>query len=177
MNNENTNYKNIASFSLNEKKEQNLISLLFLLIAGIGGGLIFFTKSYENNTLPPWKIILSIIGFILVHELIHIFFMTVFAKGKVKVKVKFPTIAVGSDAYFNKRQYIIIALAPVFILGILTSITCFLFSYEFLFTILLVFNFASASGDYLLTFYALKQKKKSFFVDTAEETLVYMKEK
>ena len=78
MNNENTNYKNIASFSLNEKKEQNLISLLFLLIAGIGGGLIFFTKSYENNILPPWKIILSIIGFILVHELIHIFFMTVF---------------------------------------------------------------------------------------------------
>ena len=63
MNNENTNYKNIASFSLNEKKEQNLISLIFLVIAGIGVGLIFFTKSYENNTLPPWKIILSIIGF------------------------------------------------------------------------------------------------------------------
>lgn len=177
MNNENTNYKNIASFSLNEKKKQNLISLLFLLIAGIGGGLVFLTKVYEKATLPPWKIILSIIGFILVHELIHIFFMTVFAKGKIKVKVKFPTIAVGSDAYFNKCQYIIIALAPVFILGILTSIAYFLFSYKFLFTILLIFNFASASGDYLLTFYALKQKKNSFFVDTAKETLIYIEEK
>ena len=122
MSNKKTTFYKIGSFSVNDKKPQAVLSLLFLLIAGIGVGLVFLTKAYENNTVPVWVIILSIIVFIVVHELIHIVFMSVFAKGKVNVSVKFPTIAVGSDAYFNKNQYIVIALAPVMVLGVATSI-------------------------------------------------------
>ena len=98
---QNMNYKEISSFSVNNKKPQTVLSVIFLLTAGLGVGLIFLTKAYENNIVPIWAIVLSIIAFIVIHELLHIIFMAIFSKGKVNVKVKFPTIAVGSDAYFN----------------------------------------------------------------------------
>lgn len=168
--------KKIGSFSLNDKKTQTVMSSLSMLISGTGVGLIFLTKAYEKNVTPLWVIVLSIIGFIVAHELIHILFMSVFALGKVNVRIKFPTIAVGSDAYFNRTQYIVIALAPVIVLGLAISICLLILQYKFLLAILLVLNFASASGDYILTFYALKQEKNTYFVDTAEKTLIYKQE-
>ena len=176
MNTEKINFKEISSFSVNDKKPQTALSVLFLLIAGLGVGFIFLTKAYANNIVPIWAIILSVIGFIVVHELIHIIFMTIFSKGKVNVKVKFPTIAVGSNAYFNKPKYIIIALAPVVILGLVSLICLLMLPYKLLFAVLLTLNFAAASGDYILTYYALKQDKNTYFVDKAEKTLVYLQE-
>ncbi len=173
MSNENTTFKKIGSFSVNDKKPQTVLSVIFLLIAGIGTGIIFLTQAYANNTVPVWAIILSVISFIVIHELIHIIFISIFSKGKVNIKIKFPTIAVGSDAYFNKTQYIVIALTPVIILGMASLICLLLLSYKLLFSLLLILNFATASGDYILTYYALKQKKNTYFVDTAEKTMLY----
>ncbi len=173
MSSENTAFKEIGSFSVNDKKPQTVLSVIFLLIAGLGVGVIFLTKAYENNIVPVWAIILSVIGFIIIHELIHVIFISIFSKDKLKIKIKFPTIAVGSDAYFNKTQYIVIALAPVIILGMASLICLLLLPYNFLFSILLILNFASASGDYILTYYALKQKKNTYFVDTAEKTILF----
>lgn len=176
MNTEKINFKEVSSFSVNDKKPQTALSVLFLLIAGIGVGLIFLTKSYKNNTAPVWVIILEVIGFIIAHELVHIMLMTIFSKGKVNIKVKIPTIAVGSDAYFNKTQYIIIALAPVVVLGLVSLICLLMLPYKLLFAVLLTLNFAAASGDYILTYYALKQDKNTYFVDKAEKILVYLQE-
>ncbi len=173
MSNENTAFKEVGSFSVNDKRPQTVLSVIFLLIAGLGVGAIFLTKAYENNTVPVWVIILSVVGFIVIHELIHIIFMSIFSKGKVNVNIKFPTIAVGSDAYFNKTQYIVIALAPVIVLGMASLICLLLLPYKLLFSLLLILNFATASGDYILTYYAFKQKKNTYFVDTAEKTMLY----
>lgn len=175
MDNEYKNFKEIGSFSINDKRPRLALSMLFLLIAGVGVGIILLTKVYLNNIVPILVIILSVIGFIAIHELIHIIFMSIFSKGKINVSVRFPTIAVGSDAYFNKSQYIVIALAPVVVLGIICLICLLLFSYKFLFAMLLILNFAAATGDYILTFYALKQKKNTYFVDKAEKTMLYLR--
>ena len=176
MSNENATFNEVGSFSVNDSKPQTVLSIIFLLIAGIGTGLIFLTEAYANNIVPVWAIILSVIVFIVVHELIHIAFMSAFSKGRVNVKINFLTIAVGSDAYFSKAQYIIIALAPVAVLGMVSLICLLLLPYKLLFSILLTLNFATASGDYILTCYALKQKKNTYFVDKAEKTMLYSKD-
>ena len=173
MKNKNTDFKEIGGFSVNDKKPQTVLSVMFLLIAGVGAGIVFLTQAYANNVVPVWVIILSVIAFIIIHELIHIVFMSAFSNGKINAKIKFPTIAVGSDAYFSKVQYVIIALAPVIILGIASLICLLLLPHKLLFSILLVLNFATASGDYILTYYALKQNKNTYFVDMAEKTIIY----
>ncbi len=173
MSNESTTFKEIGSFSVHDKKPQTVLPLIFLLIAGVGTGIIFLTKAYANNIVPVWAIILSVMSFIIIHELIHFIFISIFSKGKVNLKIKFPTIAIGSDAYFNKTQYIVIALAPVIILGMASLICLLLLPHRLLFSILLILNFATASGDYILTYYALKQKQNTYFVDTAEKTILF----
>ena len=101
---ENLNYREIGSFSVNGRKEQTILSVIFLLIAGIGSGLLSLSKVYDHSTIPVFVIILSVIGFIVVHELVHLIFISIFSKGKIKVRIKISTIAVGSEAYFNKIQ-------------------------------------------------------------------------
>ena len=171
----NKELREIGSFSVNNKKSQLILYIMFLIIAGLGVGIIFLTKVYTNNNVPIWVIILSVIALIIVHELIHIIFMSIFSKGKIIVSVKFPTIEVGSNKHFNKFQYIFIALSPVVILGIISLICLLLLPYKLLFVILLILNFATAAVDYILTFHALKQKKNTYFVDNANNTIVYDK--
>lgn len=171
---ENLNYREIGSFSVNGRKEQTILSVIFLLIAGIGSGLLSLSKVYVHNTIPVFVIILSVIGFIVVHELVHLIFISIFSKGKIKVRIKIPTIAVGSEAYFDKIQYVIIALAPVIVLGLINLLCLLMLDDKFIYAILLILNLATASGDYILVYNALKQSKNSYFVDTAEETKVYM---
>ena len=171
---ENLNYREIGSFSVNGRKEQTILSVIFLLIAGIGSGLLSLSKVYDHSTIPVFVIILSVIGFIVVHELVHLIFISIFSKGKIKVRIKIPTIAVGSEAYFDKIQYVIIALAPVIVLGLINLLCLLMLDDKFIYAILLILNFATASGDYILVYNALKQSENSYFVDTAEETKVYM---
>ena len=171
---ENLNYREIGSFSVNGRKEQTILSVIFLLIAGIGSGLLSLSKVYDHSAIPVFVIILSVIGFIVVHELVHLIFISIFSKGKIKVRIKISTIAVGSEAYFNKIQYVIIALAPVIVLGLINLLCLLMLDDKFIYAILLILNFATASGDYILVYNALKQSENSYFVDTAEETKVYM---
>lgn len=171
----NDKFKEVGSFSVNNKKPQCALMIIFLMITGLGIVFLFLTKVYTNNNTPIWVIICCVVGFIIIHELIHIIFMSVISKGKIKISIIFPTIAVGSDAYFNKFQYILIALAPVIILGLISLICLLLSVYKFLFTILLILNFATAAGDYILTYYAFKQKNNTYFVDNVKVTKVYKK--
>ncbi|MBO5654878.1 MAG: hypothetical protein J6S32_02470, partial [Clostridia bacterium] len=96
LNNCDNNLVEAGRFSVNDKKPQTALSIIFLLLAGIGVGVIFLTKAYVGNIVPSWAIVLACFAFSLIHELIHVIFMSIFAKGKVKVSFKFPTIAVGS---------------------------------------------------------------------------------
>lgn len=171
----NNKFKEINSFNINNKKSQLALYIIFFLLSSIGCGIIFLTNIHKHNNVSIGYIILSVIVFIIIHELIHIIFMFLFSKNKINISFKFPTISVGSNAYFNKIQYIIISLAPVIILGIVNLICFFILSFKFLFAVLLVLNFATATGDYILTYYALKQKRNSFFVDNANNIFVYEK--
>ena len=58
MKNKNTDFKEIGGFSVNDKKPQTVLSVMFLLIAGVGAGIVFLTQAYANNVVPVWVIIL-----------------------------------------------------------------------------------------------------------------------
>lgn len=71
----------------------------------------------------------------------------------------------------------IVALAPVIILGTIL-ILLMLFSpreYTFFLTILFLLNFADSGGDYLQAFEIHKYSNDTFFQDNSHETTVYKK--
>lgn len=101
--------------------------------------------------------------------------MKIFSQEKINVSIKFPTISVGSNAKFSKKQFSIIALAPVIILGGIL-ILLILFTpkeYTFLWSILLILNFAGSSGDYLQFFKICKYPTNTYFQDTSIETVIF----
>ena len=148
---------------------------------------IEYKKSRENSSfiltvitavflyvVVIYNVFYSIID-IRIHEITHLIFMKIFSKEKINISIKFPTISVGSNAKYSKKQFSIIALAPVIILGIIL-ILLILFSskdYTFLWSILLTLNFAGSGEDFLQFLKISKYPTNTYFQDTSNETIVF----
>lgn len=61
------------------------------------------------------------IVYILLHELVHGIFMKGFSRVKPHYGLSLTYAYAGSTAYFNRRHYVIIALAPVVIWGVVLA--------------------------------------------------------
>ena len=147
----------------------------FSLLVGIV--LITISGSFLNNGVENPLFLLGCFCYIIIHEVIHLIFMKTFSKENIHISFKFPTISVGSNAKFSKRQFLIVVLAPVIILGILLAL-CIIFcpkKYTFFFYVLFILNFAGSGGDYLQAFVIRRYSAKTFFQDNSIETIVYQK--
>ena len=150
-------------------------SFIFFII--VGGIFIALSNSISSNILMGQWFLLGCLCYIIIHESVHLIFMKIFSKERLCLSLKFPTISVGSNGKFSKRQFIIIALAPVVILGVVLAllITFCSESYKFVLSILLILNFAGSGGDYLQVFEMRKYSMDTFFQDNSIETSIYKK--
>ena len=170
------NFKKIGTINYKNGKYANVFmfgNCIFFVLIGIV--FIILNNSVENNTIKSQWFLLGCILYIILHEITHLIFMKIFSKEKINISIKFPTISVGSNAKYSKKQFSIIALAPVIILGIIL-ILLILFSskdYTFLWSILLTLNFAGSGGDFLQFLKISKYPTNTYFQDTSNETIVF----
>ena len=152
-----------------------ICNFIFFVVLGVLFIILTGSASY-NGVKGPW-LLLGCLGYILLHEVIHLLFMKLFSSERLHVSVKFPTISVGSNGKFSKWEFIIIALAPVTILGVILIALAVLTArpYMFFFTVLLILNFAGSGGDYLQVFAMRKYPAGTYFQDNSKETVVYKK--
>ncbi len=121
--------------------------------------------------------VLGIIVYIVLHELTHGVFMRAFSKERVKYGFTGMYAYAGSDAYFPVWQYIIIALAPVVIWGVvLLLLNIFLPSSVFwgVYFIQLQ-NISGAAGDFYVTVRFLRQKRDVLIQDSGVSMRVFAK--
>lgn len=171
-------FRKIGVIDYQKSKYANLFIIgSFVLSISVGAIFIILSDSTSNNILKGQWILLGCLCFIIIHESVHLIFMKIFSKERLCLSFKFPTISVGSNGKFSKRQFIIIALAPVVILGVVLAllITFCSESYKFVLSILLILNFAGSGGDYLQVFEMRKYSMDTFFQDNSIETSVYKK--
>lgn len=170
------NFKKIGTINYKNGKYANVFMIgNFIFFVLIGIVFIILNNSVENNIIKGQWFLLGCILYIILHEITHLIFMKIFSKEKINISIKFPTISVGSNAKYSKKQFSIIALAPVIILGIIL-ILLILFSskdYTFLWSILLTLNFAGSGGDFLQFLKISKYPTNTYFQDTSNETIVF----
>lgn len=170
------NFKKIGTINYKNGKYANVFMIgNFIFFVLIGIVFIILNNSVENNTIKSQWFLLGCILYIILHEITHLIFMKIFSKEKINISIKFPTISVGSNAKYSKKQFSIIALAPVIILEIIL-ILLILFSskdYTFLWSILLTLNFAGSGGDFLQFLKISKYPTNTYFQDTSNETIVF----
>ena len=118
------------------------ISTLFAMENGLGSYVIRFVS-----------LIVLMIAYIVLHELTHGIVMKLLGTKKVKYGFTGLYAFAGSDDYYGKKAYILIALAPVVLWGIVLAIINPFVPTEWFWVVyfLQILNLSGAAGDYMVT--------------------------
>lgn len=128
------------------------------------------------NLVSAILMIAGIIAYIFLHEAVHGFFIERFSKTKAKYGFTGLFAYAGSDAaYFDRRSYVVIALAPIVLLGaallaLNLALPANLFWYIYIIQIL---NIAGAAGDAYLVLLTAKMPRDTLINDTGKSIRFY----
>lgn len=170
-------YKEIFKIDLmNNKKMFIIVNLLNLVIALIMIVIGLFIEPGFLDTSPV-GFTFFFIGmwvYIILHELVHGVFMKGFSKQRPYYGFKGLYAYAGSKAYFCKSHYIIIAMAPVVIWGIvLAAINLFVPEVWFWPVYLIqVVNISGAIGDLYVTYLMSKMPEDILVQDNGADMSV-----
>lgn len=120
----------------------------------------------------------GIIFYMILHELVHGLAMKIFGTKKVKYGFTGMYAYAGSDDYYDKKSYIIIALAPIVVWGIVLAIINVLVPYEWFWVVYLIqlINLSGAAGDLFVTVRFSKMPKDILVRDYGVGMTVYSAE-
>ena len=190
-------YEEILSIDLQKDKRLMLtvngaaLLIVYILLGDLSAVLISVAMIVLGIILHPIKIFyheqfliralmhLAIIGvgsvlYIILHEAVHGVFMRLFCRVKPRFGFTGLYAYAGSDAYYAKLPYIIIALAPVVIWGVVLMALCLLFP-DFFWAIyfIQITNISGAAGDLFVTAKFLRLPKDILVRDTGVSMTVY----
>lgn len=164
----------------------------FWLVQGLGSGIFllmlvagwFLVDPYhalveDGSIYSILALIVMAVGYfvyIAAHELTHGVCMYIFCRMKLNFGMSLSYAYCGSRAYFDKKHYIIIALAPVVVWGIVLGVLTAIFhSGVWFWTIWFIQagNIGGAMGDFFCTYKMLCYPKDILVQDTGTAMTVY----
>ncbi len=166
----------------NNKKQfwtvQGICLATIAVMLGIGW-LIESPLKIENNTESIIGLVVLIVGFVLyifAHEAVHGLFMYAFCKTKIKYGFVGWAAYAGSSAYYDKKHYIIIALAPVVVWGVTFAVLNIFFHSGIWFWViwfLQIDNVSGACGDFFCVYKTARYPKDILVNDTGLEMQIF----
>lgn len=166
----------------NNKKQfwtvQGICLATIAVMLGIGW-LIESPLKIENNTESIIGLVVLIVGFVLyifAHEAVHGLFMYAFCKTKIKYGFVGWAAYAGSSAYYDKKHYIIIALAPVVVWGVVFAVLNIFFHSGIWFWViwfLQICNISGAAGDFFCVYKTARYPKDILVNDTGLEMQIF----
>ncbi len=133
----------------------------------------------ENNTESIIAVVVLIVGFVLyifAHEAVHGLFMYAFCKTKINYGFVGWAAYAGSSAYYDKKRYIIIALAPVVVWGVAFAVLNTFFHSGIWFWViwfLQIGNVSGACGDFFCVYKTARYPKDILVNDTGLEMQIF----
>lgn len=120
-------------------------------------------------------IFIGIIIYIFLHEWTHGICMRYFSTLPVHYGLTTLYAYGGSNAYFNKKNYIIIALAPLFIWGIILTIINMLVPVSWFWVVYLIqiINLTGGIGDLYVTWKLIKMPSDILIQDNGVSMAIY----
>lgn len=171
----------------NNKKQfwlVQIISVVIMIAMLVGGYFIVGIDDLEQDGLTTTIIglvvlIAGFIAYIVLHEAVHGIVM--YLSCRVKPKFGFVGWAAyaGSTAYYDKKHYIVIALAPLVVFGIIFAVLNVFFHSGVWFWViwmLQIGNVSGAAGDIFCTFKMFGYPKDILVQDTGLAMTVYSKQ-
>ncbi len=179
-------YREIYSVNLQRDKKAALIvniAALILMVIFVIIGLFIVPISYtfvnDGSIVTVWlkmmAVLAGMIVYLILHELVHGITMKHYGAKKVKYGFTGLYAFAGCEEYFTKKPYIVIALAPIVVWGVvLAAVCCFVpKSWFWLVYFIQVMNLSGAAGDLYVTYKFSKFPKDILIKDTGLEMKVY----
>lgn len=180
----------VPLFSIDLQKNKKLAALVYAISAVIAAALVVmgifavpeaklfdFSAGYGVYFGRLGVLVGGLFAYIVLHELVHGVFMRLFSKQRVKYGFTALYAYAGSDAYFDKNSYIIIALAPVVVWGAVLAVICAFLPPLWFWPIYIIQinNFAGAAGDFYVTARFLFLPRGILVRDTGTAMTVFAK--
>ena len=180
----------VPLLSVDLQKNKKLAALVYAISAVIAAALVVlgifavpeaklfdFSAGFGIYFLRLLVLVAGLFAYIVLHELVHGVFMRFFSKMRVKYGFTLMYAYAGSDAYFDKSSYIIIALAPVVVWGAVLAVLCALVPPLWFWPIYVIqiSNLAGAAGDFYVTARFLFLPRSILVHDTGTAMTVFAK--
>ncbi len=182
-------YREIFAVNLQkDKKVYAIVNGLSLLIALVFAVPMHFhvsiltvfdmSKGLTAYILRFLALFVLMLVYIILHELTHGVVMKIYGTKKVKYGFKGVFAYAGSEDYYDKKSYIIIALAPVVIWGIIIAFINAFVPIEWFWVVYYIqlLNLSGAAGDIYVTVKFSKFPKDILVADSGIGMTVYSKE-
>lgn len=175
-------------FVINLQKDKKLalivngIALVLMLLFGVLGHLVVpiwrlfdMEAGFGPYLLRFGALLGGIVVYMVLHELVHGVCMRLFSGVRPHYGFTGMYAYAGSRAFFSKGYYIIIALAPVVVWGVVLQILCLFVPAEWFWPVyfIQVTNLSGAGGDLYVTWRFSQLSKNILVNDTGVEMTVY----
>ncbi len=179
-------YREIYSVNLQKDKKAalivNIVALILMVIFVIIGAFIVplsYISGNDESLITVWiKLVISLVGmivYLILHELVHGITMKYYGSKKVKYGFTGLYAFAGCDEFFNKKSYIVIALAPIIVWGVVLAVACCFVPKNWFWVVyfIQIMNLSGAAGDLFVTYKFSKFPKDILIKDTGLEMKVY----
>lgn len=148
---------------------------LFLLGCSVAS---FYDFLFDGN---PFYLMVAVAGsivYIFLHELVHGIFMRGFSGVRPHYGFTGLYAYAGSNVYFDRTRYIIIAMAPIVVWGIVLAVICALVPQRWFwsFYLIQIMNITGAAGDLYVTWRFMKLPRDILIQDTGIAMTVYTRQ-
>lgn len=150
---------------------------VFLVLCVIG---YFIHPIAASDIQQPFMQAVALIGglfvYIILHELTHALFMRIFIHEHVNFGFHVYAAYAGmKNGYFRRHEYVVVALAPVILLGCLLVLLTFLFpAWFWVLFIIQGQNVAGAVGDYFVIYLLSRTPKDTLVNDDGMSMRYYV---
>lgn len=182
-------YKEILSINLQKDKKVALIVNGLALVIAIAfavpmhfyipiSTLFSFEKGITAYFIRFISLLVLMVFYMILHELVHGITMKYFGAEKIKYGFTGLYAFAGSDDYYDKRSYIIIALAPVVIWGIVLAVINALVPEDWFWVVYFIqlLNISGAAGDIYVSIKFSKLPKDILIKDYGVGMTVYSRD-
>ena len=172
------NYRKLCDIDLEKNKKQyylvNGLSLALMLIVLLPVWLL----APEGTELEHMRTVLFLPGmlvYIILHEAVHGVCFWYFSRQKPRFGWKSAYAYAASDCYYRKGPYLVIALAPVVLWGVVLAVLAALLPAEWYWTVQIIqmINLSGAAGDLYVTWLFLRMPSDVWVIDAGVNMRVY----
>lgn len=174
-------YRQIRTIDfVNNRRELLLVNIgaVLISIAMLAAGILVHPMTLQElGAIPFWMPLAALAmsaAYIVLHELTHGLAMHRLSGVKPRYGFRLAYAYAGSDVYFDRRSYVVIALAPVLAWGIvLLALERALPQLFWMFYIVQIVNISGAMGDFYCTWRVMRLPKTILIQDTGTHMQIF----